>query len=80
MIATHHLVVGVVLALALSSCRSGDGEDAILLPHPNDGFDYQLGGSYDPTPDQRRRPRSLTWAFSPQLVAGAGFEPATFGL
>ena len=31
-------------------------------------------------PDQRRRPRSLTWAFMLQLVAGAGFEPATFGL
>ena len=30
--------------------------------------------------DQRRRPRSLTWAFTHSLVAGAGFEPATFGL
>ena len=29
---------------------------------------------------QRARPRSLTWAFTYSLVAGAGFEPATFGL
>jgi integrase len=29
---------------------------------------------------QRRRPRSLTWAFSHSMVAGAGFEPTTFGL
>jgi len=28
---------------------------------------------------QRRRPRSVTWAFVVLLVAGAGFEPATFG-
>ena len=32
------------------------------------------------TPPRRRRPRSLTWAFSLQLVAGVGFEPTTFGL
>ena len=32
------------------------------------------------TPRQRRRPRSLTWAFMLQLVAGVGFEPTTFGL
>jgi len=30
--------------------------------------------------DQQGRPRSLTWAFTHSLVAGAGFEPATFGL
>jgi Phage integrase family len=29
---------------------------------------------------KRARPRSLTWAFTHSLVAGAGFEPATFGL
>jgi len=29
---------------------------------------------------RRRRPRSMTWAFAYLLVAGAGFEPATFGL
>ena len=29
---------------------------------------------------QRRRPRSLTWAFMLQMVAGVGFEPTTFGL
>ena len=32
------------------------------------------------TPRQLVRPRSLTWAFTLALVAGAGFEPATFGL
>jgi len=29
---------------------------------------------------ERRRPRSLTWAFGVQMVAGVGFEPTTFGL
>ena len=29
---------------------------------------------------QRRKPRSMTWAFDTAMVAGAGFEPATFGL
>jgi Phage integrase family len=32
------------------------------------------------TPTQRQRPRSLTWAFALNLVAGTGFEPVTFGL
>ena len=32
------------------------------------------------TPLERRKPRLLTWAFAFQMVAGAGFEPATFGL
>ena len=31
------------------------------------------------TPRQRRRPRSLTWAFIAQLVAGEGFEPRPSG-
>jgi hypothetical protein len=31
-------------------------------------------------PGQQRSPRSLTWGFINQLVAGAGFELATFGL
>ena len=31
-------------------------------------------------PRNERRPRSLTWAFTSRLVAGAGFEPTTFGL
>jgi integrase len=31
-------------------------------------------------PQQRQRPRSLTWAFALSLVAGTGFEPVTFGL
>jgi len=26
------------------------------------------------------KPRSLTWAFGVQMVAGVGFEPTTFGL
>jgi len=29
---------------------------------------------------ERQKPRSVTWAFTLLLVAGAGFEPATFGL
>ena len=33
--------------------------------------------AWDP---RRRRPRSLTWAFRLQMVAGVGFEPTTFGL
>jgi hypothetical protein len=34
----------------------------------------------DEHPQQRQRPRSLTWAFVLYLVAGTGFEPVTFGL
>ena len=31
-------------------------------------------------PSELLGPRSLTWAFNPQIVAGVGFEPTTFGL
>ena len=62
------------------------GDGAILGPKAS-------GGSDGPPDDhtrtalrpqdrrrERRKPRSLTWAFMLQLVAGVGFAPMTFGL